>query len=75
MPTDDPSPEGLTMRRGSAAPAANALSSVVTAAGSSRQRTPLTSRQSTTGRPSPRHIRLNRRLSIPSAEAATPAPV
>ncbi len=75
MPTDDPSPEGLTIRRGSAAPAAKAASSAVTAAGSSRQRAAPTSRQSTTGSPRPRHIRLKSRLSIPSAEAATPAPV
>ena len=75
IPTELPSLAGLTMSRGSAAPAANAAISRRTPARSAFQREFRTSRQSTTGIPSPRHRRLNTALSMPIAEAATPDPV
>ena len=55
--------------------AANAVISRRTAERSLVQRDARTSRQSTTGMPSPRHIRLNSALSMPRADAVTPDPV
>ena len=75
IPTELPSRAGLTIRRVSPLPAANAASSPRTASGSLAQRAAVTSRQSTTGSPIPRQIRLKIVLSIPIAEAATPEPV
>ena len=76
IPTELPSRAGLTISRGSAAAGGERVELGADARpGRVAQRAALTSRQSTTGRPMPRHIRLKSVLSIPIAEAATPDPV
>ena len=75
MPTEDPRRAGFTITRRPGASAANASSSASTPDLSVVQRIALISIQGRTGSPAPRAIRLKNGLSMPTADAAIPAPV